>query len=156
MTVRAAPEKLASLYLDYPGWPRLYPATIAGVELLRERPGEITVEVDHRTEGRVVNVIRPRSPTVIALDELKARFAATFVNRFDASPAGTQYTVEAEIRFRGLYALLGPALAGIARKRIRRFVLEPMRVAAERGSQDRLTPRSRAAVRAEARRERAR
>lgn len=156
MTVRATPEKLAALYLDYLGWPRLFPATIRAVRLLREQSGEITVEVDHRTEGRVVNVIRPESPTVVALDELKPRFAATFINRFDASAAGTQYTVEADVRFHGAYALLAPALGGIVRTRIRQFVLEPMRLAAERSGTGRLTPRSRAAVRAEARRERAR
>lgn len=154
--IRASPEKAAALYLDYERWPRLFPATIRGVRLLRERAGEITVEVDHRTEGRVVNIIRPESPTVIALDELKPRFAATFVNRFDASPAGTQYTVDADVRFRGAYALLAPLLHGIVRQRIRQFVLEPMRLAAERASGERLTPRSRAAVRARALRERTR
>ena len=156
MTIRAAPEKAAALYLDYAGWPRLFPATIRGVRFLRERSGEITVEVDHRTEGLVVNVIRPESPTVIVLDELKPRFGATFINRFDASPAGTRYTVDAEVRFRGVYAVVAPVLRGIVRRRIRQFVLEPMRVAAERGSSGRATPRSRAAVRAQARRERTR
>ena len=156
MTIRTAPEKAAALYLDYKGWPRLFPATIRGVRLLRERAGEITVEVDHRTEGRVVNVIRPESRTVIVLDELKPRFAATFVNRFDASPAGTQYTVDAEVRLRGAYAVLAPFLRGVVRRRIRQFVLEPVRAAAERDSAGRMTPRSRAAVRAQARRERTR
>ena len=156
MTIRAAPEKAAALYLDYERWPRLFPATIRGVRMLRERPGEITVEVDHRTEGRVVNVIRPESPTVIALDELKPRFAATFVNRFDASAAGTQYAVDAEVRFRGVYALIAPVLASIVRRRIRQYVLQPMRVAAEWGEAERTTPRSREAVRSQARRERTR
>ena len=43
MTIRAAPEKAAALYLDYAGWPRLFPATIRGVRFLREISGEITV-----------------------------------------------------------------------------------------------------------------
>ena len=156
MTIRTAPEKAAALYLDYEHWPRLFPATIRGVRLLRERQGEITVEVDHRTEGRVVDIIRPESPSVIVLDEFKPRFAATFINRFDASPAGTQYTVDADVRFRGVYALIAPFLQDVVRRRIRQFVLEPLRVAAERGSSGRTTPRSRAAVRAQARRERTR
>ena len=131
LTIRATPDRLAALYLDYAGWPRLFPATIRGVRVLTERPGEITVEVDHRTEGRVVNVIRRLSASEIALDEKKPRFAATFVNRFEPSSEGTRYTVEAEIRFRMPYALAAPVLRPIVRRRVRRFVLEPMRAAAE-------------------------
>jgi hypothetical protein len=153
LTIRAAPEKVAALYLDYEHWPRLFPATIRGVRLVRERAGEITVEVDHRTEGGVVNIIRPESATVIALHELKPRFSATFINRFDASAAGTRYTVDADVRLRGIYALVAPFIGGIIRRRIRELVLEPMRAAAERGAAERPAPRSRAAVRAQSRRE---
>jgi hypothetical protein len=40
-----------------------------GARVLREDDREITVQVDHRTEGAVMNVIRPLSPTTIALNE---------------------------------------------------------------------------------------
>ena len=147
LTIRATPAKLAALYLDYRNWHHLFPRTIRGVRLLKERPREITVEVDHRSEGRVVNIIRPQSPTVIALDEFKPGFYATFVNRFDASADGTRYTVDAEIRFHMPFALVAPLLRGIARRRIRRLVLEPMRVSAERAQTSRSAPQSRAAGR---------
>ena len=76
-----------------------------------------------------MNVIRPISPTTIALDEYKPRFDATFVNRFDAVAEGTRYTVEAEVRFNMPDALIAPSLRGVDWSRVRRFVLDPMRSA---------------------------
>jgi hypothetical protein len=92
IVIHEIPERLAALYLDYANWSLLFPATIRGVRHLERSSDSITVEVDHRTEGHVVNVIRSISPTTIALDEYKPRFDATFVNRFDAVAEGTRYT----------------------------------------------------------------
>src|SRR5262245_3113861 len=131
LVIRAAPERLTALYLDYRNWSRVFPATIRGVRWLETRDGAITVEVDHCTEGRVVNIIRPMSASVIALEEFKPRFDATFVNRFESAPEGTRYVLDAEIRFHMPYALVAPLLRGVVRNRMRRFVLEPMRCAAE-------------------------
>lgn len=100
IVINEMPERLAALYLDYANWSLLFPATIRGVRHLETSSDSITVEVNHRTEGYVVNVIRPISPTTIALDEYKPRFDATFINRFDAVAEGTRYTVEAEVRFK--------------------------------------------------------
>jgi hypothetical protein len=44
---------------------------------------------------------------------------------------GTRYTVEAELTLRGVAGLLGPFLGGFIRRRIVRYVLAPMRRAAE-------------------------
>jgi hypothetical protein len=132
LMIRAAPERLAALYLDYENWSRLFPATFRGVRRLEEHDGDVTVEVTHKAEGRVVNVIRPMSASVIVLDEFKPRFDATFVNRFERAEQGTRYVLDAEIRFRMPYALIAPLLRGTVRSRMRRFVLEPMRLAAER------------------------
>lgn len=96
MTIAAPPERLASLYLDYAGWSRLWPDTIKGVRLVRRDAHGIVVEVDHRTAGRVINIINPRSPTEIELSEIKPTFDATFVNRFERAPKGTRYRVERE------------------------------------------------------------
>jgi hypothetical protein len=131
LAIRAAPQELAALYLDYPNWSRLFPATIRGVRWIGDDGRDITVEVDHRAEGRVANIIRPISPTVIALDEFKPRFDATFVNRFEAAGDATRYVLDAEIRFRMPFALIAPLVRWIVRRRMRRFVLEPMRDAAE-------------------------
>ena len=132
LVIRARPDRLAALYLDYRSWPELFPATIRGVRWLEEHDGDITVEVDHRTEGRVVNIIRPMSASVIALEEFKARYDATFVNRFERAEQGTRYILDAEIRFHMPYALVAPLLQGVVRHRLRQYVLEPMRINAER------------------------
>ena len=131
MPINAPPERLARLYLDYAHWSSLFPATIRGVRLLREGDRETTVEVDHRTEGAVVNIIRPLSPTVIELEEFKPRFDATFVNRFERAGNGARYVLDADVRLHMPFALLGPLITPIVRRRMRRFVLEPMRSAAE-------------------------
>jgi hypothetical protein len=120
-----------ALYLDHAHWPRLFPATIRGVRFLRQAPGEIVVEVAHRDEGPVVNVIRPRPPHVVELEEFKRRFDATFLNRFDDTPEGTRYTVVAEVRLKPPFRVLAPFLRALVRRRVRRYVLEPMRAFAE-------------------------
>lgn len=131
LLIRAAPEHLAALYVDYRNWSRLFPATIRGVRWRETHDGDITVEVDHRTEGRVLNIIHQMSASVIVLEEFKPRYDATFVNRFERVAEGTRYVLDAEIRFHMPYALLAPLLHGMVRDRICRFVLEPMRRAAE-------------------------
>jgi hypothetical protein len=132
ITIHAPPECLVARYLDVARWPQLFPATIRGTRLVRREGDDLTVEVDHRTAGRVVNVLRRHSPTVIVLEEFKPRFRATFLNRFDPIPEGTRYTVVADVRLRIPYALLAPVLTGYVRWTVRRYVLEPMRASAER------------------------
>ena len=132
LVIRDTPERLAALYLDYRSWPELFPATIRGVRKLAEHDGDITVEVDHCADGRVVNIIRPMSASVIALEEFKPRYDATFVNRFESVPQGTRYVLDAEVRFHMPYALVAPLLQGIVRHRMRQYVLEPMRDEVER------------------------
>lgn len=121
-------------YLDVADWPRLFPATIRATRVVRRAGDEITVEVDHRTAGRVINIVRPRSPNEIVLEEFKPKFDATFLNRFEAEADGTRYTVVADVRLHLPYALLAPVLAGYVRRTVRRYVLDPMRAAAERGA----------------------
>jgi len=132
ITIAAHPDLLVALYLDYERWPELFPATIRGVRILGRNDSEATVEVDHRTEGRVMNVVRQRAPHEIELRERKPRYSATFVNRFDAAGDGTLYTVIADVRLAMPYALLAPVAGLIVRRAVRRHVLEPMRAAAER------------------------
>jgi hypothetical protein len=97
---------------------------------MRPRRGT-TVDVDHRSAGHVINIIRRRSGSTIELDEFKPKYDATFINRFDATPEGTRYTVSADIRLKMPYAVLAPFLAGYVRRTVRRYVLQPMRVYAE-------------------------
>src|SRR4051812_40587848 len=55
--IQAPPERVMDLYLDYASWPRLFPRTIRGVQLLGEEGGRVRLEVDHVFEGKVLNVM---------------------------------------------------------------------------------------------------
>jgi hypothetical protein len=130
-TIRASPDRLAALYMDYETWPRLFPLTIRSVRVLRRSENEIVVEVNHRTAGPVVNIIRRRSAHEIELEEHKPKFDAIFVNRFESVSEGTRYVVAAAVRLKAPYVLLAPFLRGYLRRTIRRYVLEPMRAFVE-------------------------
>lgn len=131
--VHAAPSVVAALYRDYAGWPELFPATIRGVRLLRIENGRTHLEVHHR-EGKVVNVMTDVSDARIDLWEAKRRYDATFVNRFEPTADGTRYVVEADVRLKGAARLLTPFLGPLVRRQLRRYVLEPVRRAAERSA----------------------
>jgi hypothetical protein len=60
--IGAPPELVAALYADYRGWPRLFPATICGVRLLADDSQRKTIEVDHASEGRAINIMVVVSP----------------------------------------------------------------------------------------------
>jgi len=135
-TIHASPDRLAALYMDYEHWPRLFPATIAGVRVLEKTEGMIVVEVNHRTSAPVVNIIRPHSPREIELEEHKPKFNATFINRFEQVADGSRYVVTADVRLKPPYGLLAPFLGWYVRRTIKRNVLEPMRAFAEKGTAD--------------------
>ena len=133
--INAPPERLAALYADWAGWPRLFPATIRGVRLLADDGLCKTVEVDHASEGKVINIMMVVSPHEIRLEEFKRSFDARFINRFEAAGQGTRYSIVAEVQLKGVARALGPLVTKIVRTRLNRFVLEPMRAAAESGQQ---------------------
>lgn len=128
--IRAPWTRVAELYRDYQGWPRLFPATIRSVRLVRHEGKRIELEIEHR-EGMVPNVLTEISPHRVALWEAKRRYEGTFVNGFEEVPQGTRYSVTANIALKGPAKLLGPVLGGYIQRQIIRYVLEPMRVAAE-------------------------
>jgi SAM-dependent methyltransferase len=122
---------VAALYADWVGWPRLFPATIRGVRLLADDGQRKTIEVDHATEGKVINIMMMVSPHEIRLEEFRRRFDARFINRFEAIGQRTRYSIVAEVQLKGVARALGPLAPPIVRARLNRFVLEPMRAAAE-------------------------
>lgn len=129
--INAPPERVAALYANYEGWPRLFPATIRGVRLLADDGQRKTIEVDHTTEGKVINIMIVVSPSEIRLQEFKPRFDARFINRFEAAGQGTRYSIVADVQLKGAARVLGPLITLIVRARLSRFVLEPMMVAVE-------------------------
>jgi hypothetical protein len=129
--IAAPPARVAALYADYEGWPRLFPATIRGVRLLAADGQHKTIEVGHVTEGRVINIMIVVSPREIQLEEFKRQFDARFINRFEAVGQGTRYSIVADVQLKGWARVLGPLIKPIVHGRMKRFVLEPMRAAAE-------------------------
>lgn len=143
--ISAPPELVAALYADYEGWPRLFPATIRGVRLLADDGQRKTIEVDHASEGKVINIMMVVSPHEIRLEEFKRRFDARFINRFEAAGQATRYSIVADVQLKGVARALAPLAPPIVRVRLNRFVLEPMRAAVESGlrTQQAATPKHR-------------
>jgi hypothetical protein len=130
-TIRASPVKVAGIFRNYRIWPRVFSATIRGVRLVGEDRGIELLEIDH-VEGKVINRLRVVSSALIELEECKKLFDGHFANRFEPVPGGTRYTVVADITLKGPYKVLEPFLRPYVRKQITRFVINPMKQAAER------------------------
>lgn len=128
--IRAPWTRVAQLYRDHQNWPRLFPATIRGVRLVGTDGSRTELEIDHR-EGKVPNVMTEVSSQRVDLWEAKRHYEGRFVNRFEAVPEGTRYSVAADITLKGLARLLEPVLGPYIRRQIVRYVLTPMRVVAE-------------------------
>ena len=128
IVIHAPCRDVAEAYRDFRDWPRIFPATIRGARLLRGESGRQLVEVDHRVDGRVINVLEAGAEDAIGLEEFKRRYDGRFENRFEPVAGGTRYTVSAEIRAKGAWKLLlGPCARSLVRQRIARGVLLPLK-----------------------------
>lgn len=128
--IHAPPERVVAVYTDYAGWSRVFPLTIKGARLLRDDGREKTLEIDH-IEGKVLNVISIAAPGEIHLREWKRRYDARFTNRFEPAPEGTRYTITGDVLLKGALRALAPLAGPFVRARMRRFVVEPLKAAAE-------------------------
>jgi hypothetical protein len=131
--IRAPKERVFALYATWQGWPQVFSKTIHGVRLLRDDGAAREIEVDH-VEGRVPNLLRIVSPELIVLEERKRRFDARFENRFSSAEGGTRYVVTADVMLRGGLRWLRLFAKPVVISRLQRFVLQPLRLAAEAGS----------------------
>lgn len=130
-TIRASPERLAALYLDFEQWPRVWPETIRGTQVLGSNGKTSTVDVEHATAGTVRNVVTVTSPREIVLEEEKPRYKARFVNRFMPASAGSRYVMSGDIVLRGPWRFLGWLARPVVRRQMQRYTLAPMQRAAE-------------------------
>jgi len=135
--IHAPKESVFMLYATWQDWPRVFCETIRGVRLVREDDSAREIEVNH-VEGRVPNRLQIVSPELIVLEEHKRRFDARFENRFESVAEGTRYVVTAEVILRGSLRWLRIIARPVVVSRIKRFVLEPIRSAAERARVDAL------------------
>jgi hypothetical protein len=132
VVIRAPRESVFALYATWQDWPRVFWKTIRGVRLVRDDGSARELDVDH-VEGHVPNSLRIVSPGLILLEEHKRGFDARFENRFEALEEGTRYVVSAEVTLRGGLRWLRVFARPVIISRLRRFVLEPIRAAAEAG-----------------------
>jgi hypothetical protein len=128
--VNAAADHVRALYRDPDNWAHLFPATIHGARVVRVEGDRMVVEVDH-VEGKVVNILRDISSTRIELIEFKRRYDATFVNEFISEGEGMRYRLTASVRLKWPYRLAAPFAKPLVLRRMRRYVVEPLKVAAE-------------------------
>ncbi|BDG05150.1 SRPBCC family protein [Anaeromyxobacter oryzae] len=129
--VNAPADRVRALYEDPGGWARVFPATIHGARVVRREGDATVVEVDH-VEGKVLNVLRDVSPTRIELAESKRRFDATFTNEFVPEAGGMRYTLTAAVRLKWPWRLIAPFVRPLVLGRMRRYVVAPLKAAAER------------------------
>ena len=99
--------------------------------MIRREADAVVVDVVH-VAGHVTNLLRRVSLTEIELREFKRRYDATFVNRFIPERDGMRYTLTAAVRIKWPYALAEPILKPLVCARMRRYVIEPLKRAAER------------------------
>jgi hypothetical protein len=131
LLINAPQQYVINVYKDFNNWDKLFPATIKGAHLIKEDNGIQAVEVDYRKAGKVVNILKFPSPNEIELEEFKPLYNAIFLNKFQRTPKGTTYVIEAFIFLKGIYKLATPFINGLIRKRINNYVLKPMKKFAE-------------------------
>jgi len=131
MDVAADPQAACDVVRDWQAWPQAFPETIHSVSLLSRSDDALTLRVFHRTEGPVINILKPDQDGAVRLREFKSLYDAQF--RFFAGPApnGARLHVHGCIWLKGWSAWLGCLAAPIVRRRMRKYLLEPIRVRAE-------------------------
>jgi hypothetical protein len=129
IVVHAPADQVRDVYADYTLWPRMFP-TISAVRLTGYRGSTQLLEVDH-IEGTVSNELALTDEGELVLREVKRRYDAVFVNRFDQVPGGTLFTVRGDFAFKGAARLLAPVLGWYVRRQMRRLQLLPVKAEAE-------------------------
>ena len=129
--VNAPADRVRALYRDPDNWARLFRETIRGARVVRKDWDTTVVQVDH-VEGKVVNILRDISSTRTDLVEFKRRYDATFVNEFIPEREGMRYTLTASVRLKWPYRVAAPFVKPLVLARMRRYVVEPLKAAAER------------------------
>lgn len=127
--ISAPPDEVFELYADHQAWPDVFPA-IGDVRLLRQEGSRQILEVAHR-EGTVINELVVRPPDEIDVYEVKRRYNAQFVNRFEPVAGGSLLAVDGTIDLKGWARPLTPFFRRHARRLMEQLQLQPIKAAAE-------------------------
>jgi len=128
--INASADRVRALYEEPDNWARLFPATIRGARTVHRDGSTTVVEVDH-VEGRVMNILHDISPMRIDLAEFKRHYEATFTNEFIPEADGMRYRLTASVRLKWPYRLAAPFVTPLVIARMRRYVVQPLKAAAE-------------------------
>lgn len=137
--IAAPPEHVAAVYRDVEKWGETFPLTIEHARVTQAGDNWQQIEVTHKMEGHVPNTLTFLSGTEIGLEESKKRFDASFLNQFQPMVGGgTHYVITAYISIKGIFQVLKPFLTGYVRRKaldqMRNYVLDPLKIAAEKES----------------------
>ena len=128
--INASAARVRALYDEPENWARLFPATIRAARVVRREGDTTVVEVDH-VEGPVINILREVSSTRLDLFEVKHRYEANFANEFLAEADGMRFRLTASVRLKWPYRLAAPFLKPLVLAQMRRYVVKPLKAAAE-------------------------
>lgn len=135
--IAASPRHVAAVYRDVEKWGETFPATIERARVIDAVENWQQIEVQHKQEGFVPNTLIFLSDTEIGLEESKKKYNASFLNEFKTATDGTTYyVITSFVNLKGIYKLLKPFLRNYVRgqslRQMRRYVLEPLKLAVER------------------------
>ena len=128
--LNAVAGDVRALYDNPDNWKTLFPQTIKDAHVVRREDDVRVVEVDE-IQGHLTNILRNVSPTRIEQRESTRRYDATFVNDFVPERGGMRYTLTASVSMKWPFRLLEPFMRPLLRARMRRYVVEPLKRAAE-------------------------
>jgi hypothetical protein len=131
VVIAADPQVACDVVRDWQAWPDAFPATIQAVSLLSRTDSTLTLQVLHRIEGPVNNILRPNEDGAVRLREFKPRYDAQFTFFEGPAPAGSRLHVHGCIWLKGWRAWFGCLATPIIRRRMRNYLLEPIRTRAE-------------------------
>ena len=135
--IAASPSHVVAVYCEVEKWAETFPKTKEDAQVTATGGNWKQIVVTHRDEGRVPNTLIFLSDTEIGLEESKHRFNASFLNQFEPGAlGGTHYVITVSISLKGIYKALQPFIKGYvqwqARKQLKKYVLDPLKRAAEK------------------------
>ena len=134
--IAGPPRHVAALYRDVEKWGQTFPATIERARVIDSGENWQQIEVRHKLEGYVPNMLIFLSDTEIGLEESKKKYNSSFLNEFKTAANGTtHYVITSFVSLKGIYKVLKPFLQNYVRRQsllqMRRYVLEPLKTAVE-------------------------
>lgn len=119
--IRAPPGRVFELATDYEAFPELMPRRFVEVRVRSRRGGVAVVEERVRMGGRTLHMLTRHEASGMTHSASvlggPAR-GSVFVEEYSAAEGGTLMGLDARVRLRGSWALLGPFAGGRIRREV--------------------------------------